>query len=173
MDLAGPRRIVDLVRHEQNRSARAPEQIRDFLVAGRDPDLGVDDEKHEIGLVDRRASLFGDLARDRRTVGEVDSAGVDEQEALSTPLALELLAVARNARGLVDDGGAGLGEPVHERRLADIREADDRGRTDERLSFHLGQAGGVACRGRPSSWASTRKRHSPWISRWISAEASR
>ena len=42
------------------------------------------------------------------------------------PLADELLAVARDAGRLVDDGGAGPGQAVDERRLADIREADDR-----------------------------------------------
>ena len=39
-------------------------------------------------------------------VGDVDAAGVDQQEALPVPLADELLAVARHARRLVDDGRA-------------------------------------------------------------------
>ena len=68
------------------------------------PACGVDDEEDEVGLVDAVPRLLGDLARDRRAVGDVDAAGVDEQEALPAPLADELLAVARDARRLVDDG---------------------------------------------------------------------
>ena len=51
--------------------------------------------------------------------------GVDQQEAGSRPLADELLPVARHAGRLVDDGRPGAGQPVDERRLADVREADD------------------------------------------------
>ena len=95
------------------------------------PAARVDDEEHEVGLLDRRARLLGDRARDRRRVGDVDAAGVDEQEALAVPLADELLAVARDARRLVHDRGARAGEPVDERRLADVREADDRDGADQ------------------------------------------
>src|SRR5207249_10945618 len=48
------------------------------------------------------------------------------------PLADELLAVARDARRLVDDRGARLGQPVYERGLADVRKADDRNRPEQR-----------------------------------------
>ena len=49
------------------------------------PGLRVDDEEHEVGLRDRRARLVGDRARDRRPVGDVDAAGVDQQELACPP----------------------------------------------------------------------------------------
>ena len=124
-------RVVDLVREHEHRLVRLAQDLRDLLVAGRDPELRVDDEEDEVGLGDRLARLVGDRARDRRLVGDVDAARVDEQEALAGPLADELLAVARDARRLVDDGRARAGEAVDERRLADVRKADDRDGAEE------------------------------------------
>ena len=96
-------RIVDLVRDHEHGLLRLAEDLCDLLVARRDPDLGVDDEEDEVGLGDRLAGLDGDRAGDRRLVGDVDAAGVDQEEAPAGPLDDELLAVARDARGLVDD----------------------------------------------------------------------
>ena len=53
---------------------------------------------------------------------------------LPVPLADELLAVARDAGRLVHDGRARRGQPVDERRLADVREADDRHGPQQRQS---------------------------------------
>jgi hypothetical protein len=58
-------RVVDLVRDQDDRTPRAPEQIGHLLVTGRDPGLGVDDEEDEVGLLDRGSRLLRDLARDR------------------------------------------------------------------------------------------------------------
>ena len=80
---------------------------------------------------DRRARLLGDLARDRMRVGDVDTAGVDRHELLAEPLDDQLLAVARRAARVVHDRGARRGQPVDERRLPDVREADDRDRAYE------------------------------------------
>ena len=96
------------------------------------------DEEDEVGLGDRAARLLGDLLRQRRRVGDVDAAGVDEQEALAGPLADDLLAVARDAGRLVDDGLARAGQPVDERRLADVREADDGDRAEQLVGAHGG-----------------------------------
>ena len=74
-------RVVDLVREHEHRLLRLAEDLRDLLVAGRDPGLRVDDEEDEVGLLDGLARLVGDRARDRRRVGDVDAAGVDQQEA--------------------------------------------------------------------------------------------
>ena len=126
-------RIVDLVRDHEHGLLRLAEDLGDLLVARRDPDLGVDDEEDEVGLADRLACLDGDRPRDRRLVGDVDAAGVDQEEAPAVrPLDDELLAVARDARGLVDDRLPRAAQPVDERRLADVREADDRDRAEKR-----------------------------------------
>ena len=70
--------------------------------------------------------LLGDLGAERPALGLVDAARVDQPEPGARPLAEQLLAVARDARRLVHDRGAALREPVDQRRLADVREADDR-----------------------------------------------
>ena len=138
------RRVVDLVREHEHVLLRLAQDLRELLVARRDPGAGIDDEQHEVGLGDRGARLLGDLLRDRARVGDVDAAGVDQQEAAPVPLADELLAVARRALRLVHDGLARRGEPVDERRLADVREADDRDRALQ-LDRRAAHTGGVAC----------------------------
>ena len=160
--------LVDLVRDQEDRLVRVPEDRRQLLVARRDPGPGVDDEEDEVGFGDRRPRLVGDLLGQRRAVGDVDAARVDEQEAVAGPLADELLAVARDSGCLVDDGLASAGQPVDERGLADVREADDGDRA-EQLVVH----GGVAPLGRPSSCCSTSQLQRRWISSWISTDASR
>ena len=131
------------------------------------PGPRVDDEEDEVGLGDRASRLLGDLLRQRRRVGDVHAAGVDEQEALAGPLAVELLAVARDAGVSWTTACARAGQPVDERRLADVREADDRDRAEQFLAAH----GGVAKSGRPFSCRPPSQRQSRWISSWISARA--
>ena len=71
----------------------------------------------------------------------------------------------RHAGLLVHDRRARPAQAVDERRLPDVREADDGDR-----SLH---AGGIATRGRPCSCVVTRNSHSRRISAWISCAAAR
>ncbi len=173
-------RIVDLVREHDHRPLGVAEDDGELLVARRDAGAGIDDEQHQVGLVDRGLRLLGDLGAEHAALDLVDTAGVDEAEPGAGPLAEHLLAVARHARGLVDDGGAALREPVDQGRLADVREADDRdGACDlaRRLDLFfldelvLGHRGGVAS-GRPSACISTRKSKSSLIFACSIADAS-
>ena len=123
-------RVVDLVRDHEHRLLRLAENLRDLFVARRDADLRVEHKEDDVCLRDRLARLVGDRAGDRRRVGDVDPAGVDEEEAPVAPLADELLAVARDAGRLVHDGGPRTRQAVDERRLPDVREADDRNGAD-------------------------------------------
>ena len=175
-------RIVDLVREHEYRLVRLAEDLRDLLVARRHARARVDDEEDEIRLVDPVARLRGDRLRQRRLVGDVDAARVEEHEALANPFADDLLPVARHAGGLVDDGVARLGQTVDERRLADVREADDGDRAEERrrrlrledLGLVLVDAhGSTTSRGRPASWTSRTHSQSRRTSRSISSDASR
>ena len=134
-------RLVDLVRDQEDRLAGVAQDRGQLLVAGRDPGPRVEHEEHEVGLGDRAARLLRDLLRQRRRVGDVDAAGVHEQEAPAGPLADDLLAVARHTGRLVDDRLARAGQPVDEGRLADVREADDRDRAEQLVGAH---GGGVA-----------------------------
>src|SRR4029079_6375603 len=56
---------------------------------------------------------------------QVDAAGVDQLEANTVPLALQHLAVPRDAGLAIDHDLTPPREPVDERRLAGVREADD------------------------------------------------
>ncbi len=118
-------RVVELVRDHEHVATGGAQDLGELLVPGRDSRLRVDDEEHEIGLLDRLPRLLGDLRPERPRVLAVDAPGVDQAERDAVPLAVELLPVSRDARCLVDDGGPRLGEPVDQRRLADVREADD------------------------------------------------
>ena len=135
--------IVDLVGHED---------LRELFVPRRDPGARVGQEENEVGFLDRGLRLLGDRAGDRVLVGDVDAAGVDQQEVLAVPFADELLAVARHPRRLVHDRRARLGQPVDEGRLADVRKADDRDRAKQGL-------GGIACL-RAGLYGSVHRSHS-------------
>ncbi len=85
------------------------------------------------GLLHRLARLGAHLRRERGLLaGEPGfafgepAAGVDHEERPAVPLRNQLLAVAGDARVLLDDRGAATDHAVHERRLADVRTADDR-----------------------------------------------
>ena len=53
--------LVDLVRDQEDRLVRVPQDRRQLLVAGRDAGPGVDDEQDEVGFRDRGAGLLCDL----------------------------------------------------------------------------------------------------------------
>ena len=73
-------RIVDLVREHDHGALGGAEDHGELLVARRDPGAGIDDEQHEIGLVDRGLGLLGDLGAEHAALDLVDTAGVDEAE---------------------------------------------------------------------------------------------
>jgi hypothetical protein len=123
--------IVDLVSDQHHRLVRRAQDLGELLVAGCDAGSRVGQEEHEVGLGYGRLRLLGDRARNRVRAGDVDTTRVDQQEPLAVPLADKLLPVARDARRLVHDRRARLGQAVDERRLADVREADDRDGAEE------------------------------------------
>ena len=106
-------------------------------------DLRIDDEQQQVGLVDRLVHLPPDLDvhRHARIVG--DAAGVDEPELRGRPFGSREMAVARRARLLADDRAVVADDAVEERRLPDVRPADER---DDR-NVHAATA---ASRGSPS-----------------------
>ncbi len=124
--------VVHLVGDDDHGLVGAAQDVGDFLVARGDAGARVHDEEHEVGLGDGQAGLLGDPLRERRRVGDVDPARVHEDEALARPLADDLLAVARYAGRLENDGLARGRQAVDERRLADVGKADDRDDAEER-----------------------------------------
>ena len=124
---------VDLVDDDHHRHVAALQDARDARVFFGDAGRDVDDEQDEIGGADRGFRLRGDLRRERGGLGgepgfarTQPTAGVDEHERAPVPLGDELAAVAGDARAFLDDRGALADDAIDERRLADVRAADDR-----------------------------------------------
>jgi len=95
------------------------------LVGAGGAHVGVDDEEHGVGEVDRDFGLGGDGRVDAFGI-RLPAAGVDEGEPASGPLALVGDAVAGDARGVLDDGFTTTENAVDQRRLAHVGSADDR-----------------------------------------------
>ena len=89
-------------------------------------DLGVDDEQQQVGLVDRRRDLAADLDVHRRLRIVGHTAGVDQPERAAVPVGAREMAVARRARFFGDDGLLVADDAVEQRRLSDVRPADER-----------------------------------------------
>src|SRR5262249_1326474 len=138
---------------QEDRLARRAEDLRYLLVAGRDSRLRIDDEEHEVGLRDRRAGLVGNRPRDRRGGGDVDAARGDQPELGARPFADELLPVGGDAARPVDDRGGRAGQAVDERRLAEVREADN-GDGSGQIG-HDGIYAGARSRTSRSMWSTT------------------
>ena len=131
-------------------------------VAGAQAGARVDHQHDDRGLGHRLARLRLDRAGQVVLLLHVDAARVDQQEAPAVPLGLDLLAVARDARLLVHDGLARAGQAVDERRLADVRVADDGdlGQGHQRSLPLAGERGDLRRRPRRSSgrWCRPRRR---------------
>src|SRR5208283_3155168 len=96
-----------------------------LLVTGPHTGAGVDDQHGDPRIGQPRARLLTDRAGERVLVLEVHPAGVDQLELAPVPLAVELLAVARDPRALVHDRLARSRETVDQRGLAHVRIAED------------------------------------------------
>ena len=94
---------------------RAPQQVGDLVLARARAGARVDDQQRHVGVGEPGLRLLADRAGERVLVGEVDAAGVDQRERAPVPLAVELLAVARDPGALVHDRLARAGQPVDER----------------------------------------------------------
>ena len=106
---------------------RMPAQLLgDVAVAAHEPGAAVDDEDHRIGLGDRLLRLARHLHRQALVRARLEAAGIDGDEAPLARAAFAVMAIARHARQVVDDGVAAAGEAVKEGRLADVRAPDQR-----------------------------------------------
>ena len=125
---------VDLVRGDQHRLAGLAEQLRDLAVDGGHALARVDDERHDVGLVQRAQRLLPhrreDPGRER-----IEAAGVDDAKPRRPPLADAVAAIARDARLVLDQRRLPADQAVEQRRLADVRPPDQR---DQRKRFVLG-----------------------------------
>jgi len=120
----------------------APQPSQDLLVPRLRPSLPVDHQQHGVRLGDagRRLRLYRPrqaLGRDGRHAGLAlrargqargvrhQAARVHEQKVAVAPEGARVQAVARDPRGVVDDGQRFSGEAIKHGRLADVWAADD------------------------------------------------
>jgi hypothetical protein len=97
------------------------------LVGG--PLGGIDEQHRDVRLVDRPLRQHDadrlDLAAARHAPRPADAGRVDDAERPPVPLQDGVHGVPRRARHLADDRALLLQQPVEQRRLADVRPADD------------------------------------------------
>ncbi len=128
MELGGERYLghaVALVGRDDRRQRGAAQQVGHLLIARTHAGARVDDEHRHLGIGDPRACLIADRARQRVLVLEVHAARVDQLELAPVPLAVDLVAVARDPRTLVHDRLTAAREPVDQRGLAHVWITDD------------------------------------------------
>ena len=130
VELGGERHVgdaVDLVRGDDHRQRRAPQQVRQLLVARAHAGARVDDEHGDVALRRARARLLADRAGERVAVLEVDAAGVDQLEARarSTRSRAPCGRASRPGRSCTTASRPPVRRLI-ERGLADVRVADDR-----------------------------------------------
>ena len=121
------RRVIDLVDREEHRLAGRAQLLREIAIDRRDAGAAVDDEHQRVRFVDRAHRLAVDAGADHlgRGLG-IETAGIDEPERRAEVVGLAVAAIAGEVRRVVDERGAAADEPVEQRRLADVRPADDR-----------------------------------------------
>ena len=127
VDLAQQRRFghaFGLVGSDQNLLPRAAQVTRDVVVVGRDAGAQIDDEDDRVGLGDGLLGLARHLAHDAGRVLGLEAAGIDDDELVPADLRVAVVAIARQAGEVGDDRVARLGQAIEERRLADVRPAD-------------------------------------------------
>ena len=95
---------IHFVHHQQDGLARTAQQVGDFGVVIGDARGGLDQEEHQVGLFDGDAHLLADFALEHIVGVGGPSAGVHYREFVTAPFAFAVVAVAGDARRLIDDG---------------------------------------------------------------------
>ena len=132
--------------------ATAPEPVGDGLVVVGDPDRSVDHEQDDVGVAHRGLDLARHLGIERRPgTARHPAAGVDDAERHAEPVRLEDLAITGDPGAILHDRRLLADDAVEQRRLADVRPADD---GDERqlLSDHHGSVPRGRHEGRGRRW---------------------
>ena len=122
---ASPARPFRLVGDEHDRLADDAEELGEVRVERRHAGARVDHEEAEIGRADRRFGLRAHAAGEAVRRRFVEAGGIDGGEAQVAETRLALAAVAGDAGQIVDQRQPPADQPVEQRRLADIRPADD------------------------------------------------
>jgi hypothetical protein len=116
---------VGLVHSDDRRLPAPPHLVEDPAVAGQQALARIAHEDDRIGLVDRGLGLAARELRELVAVA-VEPPGVDHHEGTRPIAADAVVAVARDAGAIGDDRVTTPGQLVEQRRLADVRPADQR-----------------------------------------------
>ncbi len=126
VDAGLPGRAFRLVGDEDDRLVGAAHRLREMLVGVGEPGARVDHEQDRVAIDERRFRLRAHAPGERFRIALFKTGGVDDGEGEVRDPAFALAAVARDARLVVDERQPAADQPVEQRRLADIRPADDR-----------------------------------------------
>jgi hypothetical protein len=120
-----PGLALALVGEQEHAAADAAQHAGELAVERGHALARVDHEEDEVGLLGRRLGLAAHARLEAAAFRILEARGVEDPEAQRAELSPPLPPVARQARRVVDERKAPAGEPVEQRRLADIGPADD------------------------------------------------
>ena len=123
LQVAGP--ALGLVGQQDHGLARPAHEVGEVPVVRGHADARVDDEQDRVGISQRLLGLRAHASGQGRRFGLLESGRVDDREAEVAEARLAFAAVARHAGLVVDQRELLADEPVEQRRLADVRPADD------------------------------------------------
>ena len=159
-----PRRALGLVGEQEDRLVGAAQRLREMPVGAGHAGARVDHEQDRVAIGERRLGLRAHAAGQRGRIALLQPGGVDDGEGEIAELRLALAAVAGDAGLIVDQRELAADQPVEQRRLADVRAADDGDFGGHGLlrasatARRRGRAASARCGGRP---AAPRRRRSP------------
>ncbi len=107
---------LGLIDDQMQRPAGAAQQFGDHLVLRRQAGADIDEEQQHIGLGDRRLGLTRHFMDDAVLGLRLEAAGIDDQKGPLAEPAMAVMAIARQAGLVGDEGVARLGQAVEQRR---------------------------------------------------------
>ena len=118
--------VVGLVSHHHNGQLRTAQNVGNIHVKVGNTILDVDQKQHKVCFLSSHNDLFADFLLKHIVTIDHPAAGVDHGEFTSVPLTLAILAVARSAGLIADDGPTRIGQSIKQCGLADVRASYDR-----------------------------------------------
>ena len=126
VDARLPRGAFRLVGDDDDRLAGAAHRLSKMLVGGSEPGARVDHEQDRVAIDEGCFRLRAHAPGERFRIAFLEAGGVDDGEGKVREPAFALAAVAGDARLIVDERQPAPNQPIEQRRLADVRPADDR-----------------------------------------------
>ena len=120
---AGP--SLALVGDQYDRPAGLPHRARESRIGRHHSIARIEQEQHCVGLGNGRLALRAHARGDGAGRGFLEARRVDEPQRVAADLGLALAPVAREARHVRDQRRTSCGQPVEERRLADVGPPDN------------------------------------------------